>query len=163
MTPSGISEAAVLLRDFRFIDPTWAGTAFVPCWGSDLEVHIDPDEDEVTPRQVLVLRALLSHSGSIKPAFERALFKYYKADVEGSYCSYGPNGMPIPGSGPPKLTKASQVWSLINGPDVYIKPFFRTSAAVEFELCFTCEWDPEHGLGVLYRDWRPIEFGGWDL
>ena len=32
-----------------------------------------------------------------------------------------------------------------------------------FELSFNCEWDREHGLGVLFRDWQPIEFGGWDL
>ena len=36
-------------------------------------------------------------------------------------------------------------------------------AYIEFELSFTCEWDPEHGLGVLYQDWQPVEFGGWDL
>lgn len=32
-----------------------------------------------------------------------------------------------------------------------------------FELSFNCEWNREHGLGVLYRDWQPVEFGDWDL
>jgi len=68
-----------------------------------------------------------------------------------------------PASSPPKLTAASQIWSLIDGPTVYIKSFFRTPAVVEFELSFTCEWDPEHGLGVLYEDWHPVKIGGWDL
>jgi hypothetical protein len=163
MGASEVTEAGALLRDFRFIDPTWCGVAFVPCWGSDLEVHLDPDDDEITPRQLGVLRALLSHPDDIRPEFEQALFAYYQADVEGSYCICGPDGRPIPGSGPPKLTEPSQVWSLIDGPEVYIKPYFRALDGVEFELSFTCEWDPEHGLGVLYQDWQPAEFGGWNL
>jgi hypothetical protein len=160
---SCIAEAAGLLRDFQFIDPDWCGTAFVPFWGGELEIHIDPDEDEITRRQLEVLRALLSYPVDIRAEFEHALFDYYQAEVDGTYCSYGPNGKPIPGSGPPKLTKSSQVWSLIDGPSVHIKWYFVTPAAVEFELSFTCEWDPEHGLGVLYQDWRPVDFGGWHL
>jgi hypothetical protein len=160
---SGITTAGTLLWDFRFIDPTWRGIAFVPCWGSELEVYVYPDDDEITARQLSVLSALLSHPGDIRAAFERALFDYYQAEVDGSYCSYSPGGRPIPGSGPPKLTAPSQVWSLIDGPEVYIKSFFRTPSAVEFELSFVCDWDPEHGLGVRYQDFRPVQFGGWDL
>lgn len=163
MTPSGIAEARKLLKKFRFIDPTWGGTAPVPCWGSDLEIHVYPDEEGITPRQLTVLRALLGRRRSIRKVFERALFAYYLEDVDGTYCSYGPDGKPIPGSGPPKLTKPGQVWALIEGPEVYIKSDFQTESAIEFELSFTCEWDPEHGLGVLYQDFRPVEFGGWDL
>jgi hypothetical protein len=163
MVAPGVAEARTLLRRLRFIDPTWCGTALVPCWGSELEIHLKPEEDDITPRQLHVVRALLSRADDIRREFERALFAYYKADVDGSYCSYGAAGLPIPGSGPPKLTEPSQVWSLIDGPEIYIKPYLRTPSAVEFELSFTCEWDPEHGLGVLYQNWEPVEFGGWDL
>jgi hypothetical protein len=61
------------------------------------------------------------------------------------------------------LSRPSEVWSLIDDPEVYIHWHFRTPSAVEFELSFNCEWDPEHGLGVRYRDWQPVHFGGWDL
>jgi hypothetical protein len=105
--------------------------------------------------------ALLNYPVNIRPQFERALFDFYQADVDGTYCSYKADGTPIAGSGPPKLNEPSQVWPLIEGPEVYIKPYFQTPTAVEFELTFTCEWDPEHGLGVLYRDWHPVDFGGW--
>jgi hypothetical protein len=163
MATSAIAEARLLLRDFQYIDPTWCGTAFLPCWESELDIHIDPDEDRITPRQIAVLRELLNHPEDIRPEFERALFDYYQAEVDGSYCEYDSDAKPIPGSGPPKLTKPSQIWSLIDGPEVYIKSFFRTASAIEFELSFCCEWDPEHGLGVLYQDWHPVEIGGWDL
>ena len=79
------------------------------------------------------------------------------------YCSYDDSGAPIPGSGPPKLSEPSQVWELIDEPVVCIPWIFRSESAVEFELSFNCEWDREHGLGVLYHDFRPVEFGGWDL
>jgi hypothetical protein len=163
MDMPGANEAAGLLRDFQFVDPTWDGRAFVPFWGADLDVSIDPDEDGITPRQLAVLQAILGYPRDLRPEFERALFAYYQADVKDSYCSYDEHGRPIPGSGPPELTESSQVWVLIDEPVVRVPWIFRTASAVEFELCFNCEWDPEHGLGVLYRDWRPVEFGGWHL
>lgn len=164
MPTPGVAEAAALLRDFHFVGPSWDSTAFVPFWGRELDVSIDPDEDGITPRQLAVLRAVLSHERDLRPEFERALFAYYQADVAGSYCAYDPaSGRPVPGSGPPKLTEAAQVWGLIDDPVVCIPAYYRTESAVEFELRFNCEWDREHGLGVLYRDWRPVKFGGWDL
>jgi len=163
MDQPGVREAAELLRDFRFIDPPYCGTAFVPFWRGELEIYINPDESGITSRQLAVLRAVLSYPHDLRSAFERALFDYYQAEIDDLYCEYDSQGKPIPGSGPPKLSEPSQVWALIEGPDVCIPWLFRTPSAIEFELSFTCEWDPEHGLGVRYRDSQPVEFGGWDL
>ena len=163
MDMPGVSEARTLVSDLQFVDPTWDGTAFVPFWGRELDVSIDPDEEGITPRQIEILRAILSHTHDLRPGFEQALFDYYQAEIDGLYCEYGPDANPIPGTGPPKLKKPSQVWKLIDDPVVCIPHYFRTETAIEFELSFNCEWDREHGLGVLYRDWRPVEFGGWDL
>lgn len=157
------AEAASLLRDFEFVDPAWEGTAFVPLWGKELEVSIYPDEGRITPRQIAVLRAVLVYKHDLRPEFERQLFEYYLADVDGTYCSYDEDGQPVPGSGPPKLTTAAQVWGLIDDPFVRIPWIFHTETDIEFSLSFNCEWDREHGLEVAYRDWQPVEFGGWDL
>jgi hypothetical protein len=163
MHTPGVAEAAALLHDFHLVGPSWDGTAFVPFWGRELDVSIDPDEDGITPRQLAVLRAVLNHKQDLRPEFEQALFAYYQADVDGAYCSYDEHARPTPGTGPPKLTEAAKVWGLIDDPVVCIPMFFRTESAIEFELSFNCEWDQEHGLGVLYRNWRPIKFGGWQL
>jgi hypothetical protein len=163
MDTPGVAEAAALLQGLHFENPTWDGTALVPFWGSELDVAIDPDEEGITARQLAILRAILRYSRDLRPVFEKALFEYYQADVDGTYCAYDEQARPIPGSGPPKLTDPSQVWGLIDEPVVCIPRYFRTPSAIEFELSFNCEWDPEHGLGVLYRDWLPVKFGGWDL
>ncbi len=163
MSSSGIDEAASLLRDFRFVEPTWEGMAFVPFWGQELDISIDPEDGAITPRQIAVLRAILSYARDLRPEFEQALFAYYKADVEGTYCSYDERARPIPGTGPPELSEPTQVWRLIDEPVVCIPWIFRTPSAIEFELSFNCAWDREHGLGILYRDWQPVEFGSWDL
>ena len=97
MAATGIAEAKTLLRDLRYIDPMWCGTAFLPCWRSELDIHIDPDEGGITPRQLSVLRALLSYPQDIRAEFERALFDYYQTDVDGSYCEYGPDAKPVLG------------------------------------------------------------------
>jgi hypothetical protein len=163
MDTRGVAEAASLLRDFEFVDPSWQGTGLVPFWGCELPVSIYPDDEGITPRQLAVLRAVLSYPGDLRAEFERALFAYYRAKVEGSYCAYDEHARPIPNSGPPELSEPSQVWGLIDEPVVCIHSYFRTATEIEFELSFNCEWDPEHGLGVLYRDWQPVEFGAWHL
>lgn len=163
MDTSSIAEAATLLREFHFVDPTWEGTAFVPFWGRELHVSIDPDEQGITLRQLGILREVLSDARDLRPEFERALFAYYQSEVDGTYCACDEHARPIPGSGPPKLTEPAQVWRLIDDPVVCIPWIFRTETAIEFELSFNCEWDHEHGLGVLYRDWQPVEFGSWHL
>lgn len=162
MNTSTVTEVRQLIPDLELNDLGWSGSAVVPFWGSKLNLNLYSYEGEIEPRQVEIVRAILAYTTDLRPEFERALFAYYQADVDGTYCAYGPDGEKIPGSGPPKLTAPSQVWPLIDGPEIYIKSFFRTPAAVEFELSFNCEWDPEHGLGVRYQDWQPVEFGGWD-
>ena len=163
MDTPGVREASRLLRDLHFIDPTWEGRAFVPFWGRELDVSISPDDEGITPRQLGVLQAIVSYPRDIHLEFERALFAYYQAEVEGTYCSYDEHARPIPGSGPAKLRRPSQVRELIDEPVVCIPSYFRTESAVEFELSFNCKWDREHGLGVLYWDWQPVEFGDWHL
>jgi len=164
MVTPGVTMAASLLRDFRFVDPTWEGSAFLRFWESELDVSISPYEnDGITPRQLDVLRAVLAYPWSIRTEFERALFAYYNDEIDGSYCSCTPDGKVIPGSGPPKITEPSQLRKLIDEPKVCIRTYFETNSAVELELRFNCEWDPEHGLGVLYRYWQAVDFGQWHM
>src|SRR5262249_2428213 len=93
----GVSEACTLVPDLQFVNPTWDGTAFVPFWGRVLDVSIDPDEEGILPRQIEILRAILTHSHDLRPRFERALFDFYQAEIDGLYCEYGPDARPIPG------------------------------------------------------------------
>lgn len=160
-----IAQAADALRAFQFVGPCWSGRAAVPCWGrKELAINLYPEDADLAPRQLEVLRAVLRHPHDLRPTFERALFAHYKAEVERSYSAYDPVAhRDVPDSGPPTLSRPSEVWSLIDEPEVYIHRHFRTPLAVEFELSFNCEWDPEHGLGVRYQDWQPAHFGGWDL
>jgi hypothetical protein len=149
-----VAEAAALLSGFRR-DAFWCeGWAAIPCWG-DLELPVRLDfEDEagdLAPRQVAILRALLGHVGDLRAVFERALFAYYKAEIETTLDS----DTPKPG-GP------SDMWKLIDDPTIVIDWYFRTPTAVELKMTFNCAWDEEHGLGVRFVDWTPVAFGGFD-
>jgi len=165
--PSRVAEAAKLLPGLHWEGPGWAGWAVLPCWGGkELPFNIDPEDEaaDIAPRQLAILRAVLNHSLDIRPALQDALFAYYKAEIEGSYVAYDPVARrDIPGSGPPVLTNSSQVWSLIDDPEVCIDWLFHTPAAVEFKLIFNCAWDEEHGLGVQFSDWVPVRFGAFDV
>ena len=87
-------EARKLIPDLSRDDLGWSGTAFVSCWGSELDIHLTSHDGVVEARQLDAVRALLSHAEDIRPVFERGLFDYYQADVDGTYCEYGPDGRP---------------------------------------------------------------------
>src|SRR5689334_2534909 len=137
-----IAQVADALRAFEFVGPCWSGWAALPCWGGkELAINLYPEDADLVPRQIEVLRAVLRHPQDLRPAFESALLAHYKAEVEGSYSAYDPVAQRgVPDSGPPTLSTPSEVWTLIDDPAVYIHWHFRTPSAVEFELSFNCEW-----------------------
>lgn len=162
-----VAEAATLVSGLQRIGSSWGGWAALPCWGGkELHFNIDPEGEvaDIALRQLTVLRAVLQHPLDIRPAFQDALFEYYKAEIEGSYSAYDPVARrEIPNSGPPVLTNSSQVWPLIDDPEMWIDWHFRTPTAIGFELTFNCDWDEEHGLGVQFSNWAAVKFGGFDV
>ncbi len=164
MTTVPIEQAAGLLKGLHYVGPCWAGTAFVPFWGDTLEVNLDPaGEGRVTPRQLRILRAVLSYPRDLKGEFQRRLFEHYRQHVYGRIEFLDEDDGDVTDQCAPRLEEAGQVWGLIEGPGVFIRPCCRAEdeAAVTFELDFTCSWDEEHGLGVRYRDWEVVRVGGW--
>lgn len=161
-----IDEIGGLLKDLTFHGSYWQGWAAISFWGQqNLWVCIERREDvDISPRQIEVLRTILKSKDDLRPSFEAALFEYYKAEVEDCYSTYDPTTqMEVPDSGPPTLSKSSQIWTLINEPEVWIDWHFETPSALEFKLTFNCVWDEEHGLGIRFYDWKPVVIGGWDV
>jgi hypothetical protein len=162
MDTVGIDEVVKLLPDLHFVGPCWSGHAFVPFWGETLEVNLDlMAEGQFSPWQVEVLKAILRYPHDLRGEFEQRLFAYYQKDVYDCIEFLDEDGTDVSDECAPRMDEPGQIWTLIEGPEVYIHCCFRSEPAIAFELAFTCTWDDEHGLGVRYRDWQIEYIGGW--
>jgi hypothetical protein len=145
------ADAASLLSGFEREEFWWVGWAAIPGWGrTELPLHLELEDGagDLAPRQVAILRALLKHAEDLRAGFERALFAYYKAEIEATL-----------DADTPRPAAPSDMWSLIGDAAIWIGWYFRTPTAIEFKMTFNCAWDEEHGLGVRFVDWTPAAFG----
>ncbi len=55
---AAVDEARKLIRNLSRDDLGWSGTAFVPCWGSELDIHLTSHDGLVEARQLDAVRAL---------------------------------------------------------------------------------------------------------
>jgi hypothetical protein len=150
-----------LLRDFLF-EPGldwWEAERHVPCWGGSLPVRIAAPAAGPSARQIAVLRALLSHPGNVRGEVKRAVFDHYKAEVEGTW-GYTEKGVDVTDLRAPRLQAPAEIWKLLRTFSVFIPALREGRTEIVFEIHLECSWDADHGLCVLFRDWRAAEVAG---
>jgi uncharacterized protein DUF6985 len=147
------------LRDYHPDGSFWTAVAFVPFWRGELPVWFHTYDKEPTPRQVRIARAVLDYTHDLRGVVERGVFDYYQEHVFGAIDFGDPE---VEQECAPRLAEPGEIWRLIPGAEIWISQFCKQGHedAVEFTLTFECSWDQEHGLGVKFRDWRIVRFGG---
>lgn len=138
-------------------------------WGGEqLEVFIplDPRLDRrsaaPTERQLHILKTMLNRQEDLRPYFELELFKRYQSKIYGTIC-YALNGqMYGQDEITPPIKEPREIWSLISEPSVWIDWYVSDEwkDATTFKLAFECRWDNEHGMGIQFRDWKIVQYGG---
>jgi hypothetical protein len=138
----------------------------LPCafWGGEsLQIHIDVEDWEpgLTSAQVSIPDAMLKHQVDFRPEFEAALFNHYKKEIYGYATYYSPErGEYGAEEITPPIKQSSEIWSLITGPNVWIKYVADNEwdNCTRFVLSFGCQWDDEHGLSIELSDWKIADF-----
>jgi hypothetical protein len=154
-----------LISTFRHLDYVWEKE--IPCqmWGGEellIRLVIDHQVRQPTRAQFKTLSAILAYPTDIRPYFESELFKHYQSRIYGYAEYWDPQERHAYGRDEitPPITNSDEIWSLIHDPSVVIHPRRADDLdETEFNLCFDCDWDEEHGLGASFRDWKIIKFG----
>ena len=129
----------------------WEAELPVPLWGSRLPVLLDGSAAGPSPRQVAALRAVLAYPESLRGPIGEALLAHYRDDW----------GCVTPSLGPaPTLQSADEVWAAMSGFALYIPAFRSEVGPVAFEVHMDSQWDEDHGLCVLIRDWAVARVAG---
>jgi hypothetical protein len=158
-------DADQLLTQFKRDKYWWSARLLFRFWGGTaIDTYIErDDEEQPTEYQLIVLRALVDHSVDVRPYFAEMLFTHYQENIFNSMSHWSSErGFFGAEEITPPLKTASEIWQLISVPNLYIPPPHecKSEDSMEFKLGFECHWDPEHGLGAQFRDWKIVKFGG---
>jgi len=131
-------------------------------WGelrnSRHDVSVCSENHKRTPpcqKQEETWRHLLSNQDRIYQIVLKAVFNYYRK-IRPQYAAAGPEWI----ENMPVLTEPSQLNPKIGLTFIQIDwPVRRT---VKIGLMFRCDWDSEHGLGLVLKRDKVIDIGGED-
>jgi hypothetical protein len=129
----------------------WQAHVAVPLWGGTLPISIDAPASGPSPRQAATLRAVLAYPRSLREAVGQALLSHY--NDEWGCCT------PSLGDAPP-LASVNEVWPAMSAVGLHIPAFRSEAGEAAFEFHMDSEWDEDHGLCVLIRDWAVIRVAG---
>jgi hypothetical protein len=113
---------------------------FVTFNGVEVPVEIEPEADGVSPQQLEALRLLFSLTPEALEAAAPAVVQNYEVYRE----AIGDEELP-------PLESPTSVWSLVT-PTSFQIPAHESVLTPTFFLNAECEWDPEHGLVVRFRN-----------
>jgi hypothetical protein len=138
----------------------WAGTIEdLGPFGKEIELHVDTKDGEKIPPhplQVAVWQRIFSDPSRYLHLIRESLFQYYCC-IRPQYERAGPDWI----TNMPVLTKAEDLDDLVTLSYISIRwPYDGNAPEVGFS--FHCEWDREHGAGVVLRDETAIDVGGAD-
>jgi hypothetical protein len=158
-------DADQLLTRFKRGESCWSGKVPFRFWGgeilsTDIELAFD-GKPSPTDYQLRTFRSMVEYNDDIRPYFATELFNHYQRNIFRAMTHWS-NEKGCFGAEEitPPVRSASEIWRLIDGPDVYIRPDYQYIKSIQFRLAFDCHWDPEHGLGAQFQDWKIVDFGG---
>jgi hypothetical protein len=142
-------SGAQILRGFEYVEGLghWEGRRRLPSWGETVDVWINCDDEEPTDRQLELLETILRYDGDLRPEFERKVGKWYK-----DFYEIDPRSL--------QLERPADIWKLVEkGETILVIPSRPLRKAVEFYLFPGCDFEPEEGVAVRYRDWKATWVG----
>jgi hypothetical protein len=129
----------------------WEAELPVPLWGGPLAVHLGASAAGPSARQVATLRAVLAYPNSLRGPIGEALLAHYRDHW----------GCITPSLGPaPALQSTDEVWPAMSDFALFIPAFRSEVGGVAFEVHMETQWDVDHGLCVLIRDWSVVHVAG---
>lgn len=128
----------------------WNGSLDVPAWGRAVKITFDPMEDAPTPpprkSQVEAVRQFAAGGTALRRRIEEAVLDYYRRirtefldeSDEGSRANY------------PNIKTTKALSKLLSERSLHVPEQSKRGWTVD--VCWECEWDPEHGLRATVRD-----------
>ena len=150
----------------------WVGEVALPAWAESfrdgggpywLEV-VARDKTLPTPEQAAAFAHLVENEAAVTEAVARALLEYYPDAREGCIDAYDGDSAciaEVEAILPAVVTDVAGLRGIVGLSFVFVLPVARDGTAyVGFQL--GCEWDGEHGAGVLTHRGRVVLTGQAD-
>lgn len=151
-----ISMLGNVTRDERF-GWIYSAPVYLKMLDRDIQFVLEAYEEDANKQEFeLGIREFLSLEHEVLKAAEPHIFAYYR-DVNGDY--WEPSDEEYVGIGTP-----GEVWDHIEfGEKVHISRRFHGDKGVYVSMECNCDWEPEHGLQIVFRNGRCVsKVGSYD-
>jgi len=128
-------------------------------FGGEIELHVETrDEEKMKPHalQVDAWNGVLRNRSHYLALIREGLFRFY-CDIRPRYEQAGPEWI----ANMPVLSKKEEIDVLLHLNYISIRwPYDEETPSIGFS--YRCEWDPEHGAGIILKGDAIIDVGGAD-
>lgn len=147
----------------RWSDFYWSGVLDIPLLGypggGGVELGINTmDEEQIEPcqDQIRAWRSFIEMNDAAREAMLDAVFAYYSR-MRPQYAKAGPEWI----VNMPPIQRTEELIKMIRLSAVTVTwPY--NGEPVQIGVRFGCNWDREHGLGVVFEGDRIVDVGGAD-
>jgi hypothetical protein len=103
------------------------------------EIEIDPEVEKAIEKAV---RAFLSLGAKDREAAGESVFQYFRKIVD----ALGEDQVDV------EIASAEEVWEYVEPIEIFVTPGYDDDNAICIVIMAECDWDPEHGLQLVYRN-----------
>ena len=147
--------------DLSKYEPDEYGTYLIPFHSvlleAEVELIIPSDNGHVENWQLQIVEKFLQKEEQLIEVLYQALFEYYQEGLPDLRAQLGSSADEIA----PIIDHIDQLKSLITPTGICIGELDPSEEAVG--LLFECSWEPEHGLGIILKNWIVEEIGHQDI
>ena len=140
------------LGELRRSGGHWKGSVALPPLGT-FRLSLAGSRNAPDATASGLARELPERLNDLMPKIQGGLFEHYAAYRE-AITAGEETGSPCPNIAGPE-----EVWPHVKPAHVLIEPF-RAGEVLTVEIAFRVEWDVEHTVAAMFRDWQFIELNG---
>lgn len=132
------------VTDERFY---WTIKKFLSFLKQEIKIMFDKEDKEsgITEKQLMAYQGITKLPDSFLKDSNKGIYENYIYVSD----SVDPK--------PPKISGSDNVWEHIRVDSILI-PRHKNSQHIFFFLEIECDWEEEHGLEILFKDYKPILF-----
>jgi len=123
---------------FDGLEMTFILDGFADESADEEEIGIDPEVEKAIEQAV---RAFLSLGANDRKVAGESVFQYFRKTLD----ALGEDQVAV------AIDSADEVWEYVEPTEIFVIPGDEGENAIYIMIAAECDWDPEHGLQLVYR------------
>ena len=132
-------------RQYGIAHGTWNGYAYLPFLQTRCMIKVIVNAPDPTPDQLAMLESIVTETQDFSETLSESIVHHYYSKV-------------APNQKRPNRTTGDVMSKLSRRPEIVLGDELSPTPD-RFVIRYGCQWDDEHGLSVVVKDWRILSIG----